>query len=130
MSKETEASTLTETQLEIMHILWEHPDSTLGDIWSLMNAQRPLAKNTVQTLLTRLVERGWVATRSEGKVFLYRSARERQTACRQIVSRVLDAAFLGSTEGLVMALLSERKITPAEAERLRKLIDAAERNDS
>jgi predicted transcriptional regulator len=78
-------------------------------------------------LLTRLVEKGWVTYRQEGKSFLYRSVQGRGAARRQILKKVLDAAFQGSTEGLVMTLLEEKGISPEEADRLRRLIDEAER---
>lgn len=126
MKAKKELPALSEAQLAIMHVLWDQGESTLGEIWARLAAQKPVAKNTVQTLLTRLVEKGWVEYRETGKGFLYRSARERNAATRQILGRVLEAAFQGSTEGLVMTLLESRRISPEEAARLRKLIDEAE----
>lgn len=126
MKPRKELPALSESQLAIMHILWDREEATLGDIWSELSAQKPVAKNTVQTLLTRLVEKGWVAYRETGKGFIYRSAQERGAATKQILGRVLDVAFQGSTEGLVMTLLESRRISPEEAARLRKLIDNAE----
>lgn len=126
MSSKKTPPALSDSQIAIMHVLWDREEATLGEIWAEVTADRPLAKNTVQTLLTRLVEKGWVNYRDTGKGFLYRSAQGRRAARKQILNRVLDAAFQGSTEGLVMTLLETRRITPEEAARLRALIDAAE----
>jgi len=127
MDRQAELPGLSEAQLEVMHVLWERPEATLGEIWSELSRKRQLAKNTVQTLLTRLVEKGWVKYRQEGKSFLYTSAQGRGTARRQILKKVLDAAFQGSTEGLVMTLLEDKGISQDEADRLHRLIDEAER---
>lgn len=125
--RKTDLPPLSESQLEVMHILWDKGEATLGEVWSGLTAKRSLAKNTVQTLLTRLVDKGWVAYRQEGNAFVYRSARERQAAHKQILQRVLDLAFQGSTEGLMMSLLEGKPVGPEEAQRLRELIDQAEK---
>lgn len=118
---------LSESQLEVMQVLWSRGESTLGEVWAELSSKRKLAKNTVQTLLTRMVDKGWVTYRQEGNSFVYKSTRERQSARKQIVQRVLDAAFEGSTEGLVMSLLDARPVSPEEAERIKALIDQAEK---
>lgn len=123
----SELPTLSEAQLEVMNVLWDRGEATLGETWSQLNAKRPLARNTVQTLLSRLVDKGWVTYRSEGTGFIYRASRERQTATSQILQRVLKFAFQGSTEGLMMSLLQDARVSADEARRLKELIDEAER---
>ena len=71
---------LSESQLEVMHVVWSRDEVTLGDVWTALTTKRPLAKNTVQTLLSRLVDKGWLTYRQEGNAFIYRGTRERNTA--------------------------------------------------
>lgn len=126
MKRVNELPALSESQLEVMHAVWDKGEATLAEVWSELNAKRPLAKNTVQTLLTRMVEKGWLTYRSEGNTFIYRATRERNAAHRQILDRLIDVAFRGSTEGLLLSLLEDQKLTSEQADRLRTLIDAAE----
>jgi predicted transcriptional regulator len=121
---------LSEGQLEIMNIVWEQGEVTLGQVWKALSVRRNVARNTVQTLLMRLVEKGWLHSRAEGKVFHYSSAYPRETTLRGIVQRLVDAAFQGSTEGLVMTLLEDQEISNEEADRIRAMIDRAERKQS
>ena len=51
---------------------------------------------------------------------------ERSRAGRQLVSRLVDTVFSGSAEGLVLALLDGRGLTPEEATRIRKRIEEEE----
>jgi len=118
---------LSEAQMEIMNIVWNQPGTTLGEIWRELQDRRTMARNTVQTLLTRLVEKGWLTTETEGKVFHYRATVPRESTMKHVVSRFIDTAFNGSAEGLVMALLESQELKNDEVSRIRALIDQAQR---
>ena len=49
---------LSEAQTEIMNVVWEHGEATLAQVCAALATRRELARNTVQTQLTRLVEKG------------------------------------------------------------------------
>lgn len=88
--------------------------------------RRELARNTVQTMMVRLEEKGWLTSRTDERAFRYRAAVPRGAARGMMVRRLLDSAFGGSAEGLVLALLDGRGISRAEAQRVRALIQRAE----
>jgi len=111
---------LSEAQVEIMNAIWERGEATLTQICTALD--RELARNTVQTQLARLVEKGWLLHRAEGKAFYYRATVPRNTARSQVVERLVDAVFGGSAEGLVMSLLDGRTLSKEEADRTRILM--------
>jgi predicted transcriptional regulator len=115
--------------MEIMALVWERGEVTVAEVWEALRAKRRVARNTVQTLMTRLEEKGWLKHRAEGKTFCYSAAAERESALGQVVSRLVDTAFAGSVEGLVMALLDGRGVSAAEAARIREMIERAEKGD-
>jgi predicted transcriptional regulator len=117
---------LTPAQLEIMNLFWEHGELGVAQVWRLLGERRTVARNTVQTTLTRLVEKGWLHVRPEGAAFCFRASRPRNSTLRDMVSQLLDTAFGGSASGLIMALLEARRLSPDEAKRIRKLIDGIE----
>lgn len=118
---------LSEAQTEIMNVVWEvGAEVTLTQVYTVLTCQRDLARNTVQTQLTRLVEKGWLLHRAVGKAFYYRATVGREDARSRVLNRLLTAVFEGSTEGLVMTLLDGRKLSKAEADRIRALIEQAE----
>ncbi|MHC5540329.1 BlaI/MecI/CopY family transcriptional regulator, partial [Singulisphaera rosea] len=51
---------LSEAQLELMNIVWDHGEVTVAEAWKALTARRKVARNTVLTTLTRLEERGWL----------------------------------------------------------------------
>jgi BlaI family transcriptional regulator, penicillinase repressor len=119
-------SKLTPAQLEIMNLFWEQGELGVAQVWKLLSARRKVARNTVQTMLTRLVERGWLLARPEGKAFCFRASRPRKSTLRRMVSQLLDTAFDGSASGMVMALLEGRRLSADEAQHIRTLIDRSQ----
>jgi len=115
---------LSETQIEIMEIVWEQGEVTVADVWKRLAERRSVTRNTIWTLMARLDERGWLRHRPDGKTFFYRAAHPRAAAQRQLVRTLVQSAFGGAAEGLVMALL-ENGVTPAEARRIREMIGKA-----
>jgi predicted transcriptional regulator len=118
---------LSEAQLEIMNLVWEHGEVTVAEVWKILAERRKVARNTVQTLLLRLKEKGWLRSRTDGHAHRFRAAVPREATVRTMARRLVDLAFGGSTEGLLAALLGQRGVSPEEAERIRALIDQAER---
>ena len=127
MSEKRPKSPLSEGQLEIMNVIWEKEEVSVTEIWEVLSARRPLARNTVQTMVTRLEEKGWIRHRTLGKTFLYSAAVNREQTLRSIVHQLVETAFEGSVEGLVLALLEGRGVSPQETKRIRGIIDEAEK---
>jgi BlaI family transcriptional regulator, penicillinase repressor len=121
-----ELPALSPGQLEIMDIVWRHGDATVAEVWKALSARRQIARNTVLTMLTRLEEKGWLARQADAHAHVYRSTVPRETALGTMLDQLVEAAFGGSAEGLVMTLLQGRKISKEETARLRALLDQAE----
>jgi BlaI family transcriptional regulator, penicillinase repressor len=117
---------LSEAQLDIMGAVWDRGEATVADVWKAVAARRKVARSTVLTMITRLVEKGWLCCDEEGHAFRYRAAVPREAALGTVVRRLVDTAFGGSAEGLVMALLHGRGVSKEEARRIKKMIDRAE----
>jgi BlaI family penicillinase repressor len=128
MSDPQNMPSLSEAQMEIMNIVWDQSETTLGEIWRELHSKRKIARNTIQTLVSRLVDKGWLSYRAEGKVFHYSAAVPRQSTMQHVVSRLVETAFNGSAEGLVMALLDSQELQDDEVERIRALIERAQRS--
>src|SRR4051794_19445542 len=117
---------LSEGQLEIMNLVWDRGEATVAEVWKDLSPRRKVARNTVQTMMVRLEEKGWLTSQTDEHAFRYRAAVPREAVQGMMVRRLLDSAFGGSAEGLVMALLDGRGISAAEARRIRALIERAE----
>ncbi len=55
------------------------------------------ARNTILTLITRLVAKGWLVPRREGNAFRYTAAFEKEAAQAEEVRRLVDTVFDGQS---------------------------------
>ena len=129
MVSHNEPAPLSERQIEIMNVVWERGEVSVAEVWEELSARREVARNTVQTLMTRLEEKGWLGHRPHGTAFRYYARRRQEATLRGMVERLVNTAFAGSADMLVMALLEGRGVSAAEARRIRNLIEQAERSD-
>jgi predicted transcriptional regulator len=110
-----------------MNVIWDRGTATVAEVWKDLAVRRKVARNTVQTTIARLEERGWLRRHGDGPALRYSASRPRSATQRGLVRRLVDSAFGGSVEGLVAALLEGHRLSHDEAERLRALIDRSGR---
>jgi len=128
MARRNEPSPLpSDAQWDVMNIVWQRGEATVGEVWQAFSARRPVARNTVLTLVARLEEKGWLRRRAEGNVLRYSATVPQQTALRQIARRLIDTAFQGSAEGLMMTLLDDSDLSEGESDRIRAMLAKARR---
>ena len=123
--KRQELPELTPAQGEIMEIIWELGEVSATEVRRVLSRSRPVARNTVRTLLERMEEKGWITHREDGRTFLYSAAQPRQATIGQKVREVIDTVCGGSAEALVTALLDYRGLSPGELERIRQMLAKA-----
>ena len=118
---------LSEAQREIMEIVWKHGEISVSGVRDLLVSQgRNVARNTVQTTIVRLEEKGWLEHRRQGRTFFYSPARSQQQSLGAKVTQLIDRFFAGSPEEMVTALIEYRGLTPDEAQRIRAKIEESE----
>jgi predicted transcriptional regulator len=113
---------LSDAQLEIMNIVWEQRECTVGDVWRQLHERRGVSRNTVHTLVVRLEEKGWLKHREAAGGFLYSATVSRQETQQRTIEKLVQTVFNGSAENLVLALLGGGTLSKSEAARIRQLI--------
>src|SRR5262245_25921393 len=116
------SATLTERESEIMDVLWKLGEATAEQVRE--GLESAAHDSTVRTLLRVLERKGYVSHRQEGKSFRFRAAVPRQKAQRRALRSILARLFAGSAEDLILRLIEDEQITPAQLDALR---DAASR---
>lgn len=106
-----------------MHVLWDHPGSTVGAIVEKMVGPARPAYNSVLTILRILEKKGYVSHEKEGRAFVYAAVVDRQQARRGALSHILFRFFNGSREALVQDLLGHEDVSADELARVRALLD-------
>ena len=120
---------ISEAEWQVMKIIWSHSPQTLPEILDGLK-DTDWCKTTIQTYLARLVKKGALSTKRQGKGYLYYptvSENECQLAeSRNFLSRVYD----GSLSKMVMGFVKSGSLSQKELDELKELIDQQERSDA
>lgn len=112
-----------------MTVLWDKERATVGDVVTALRAKYPAAYSTVQTMLRILETKGYVKHEKMGRAFNYRPLVDQRQARRHALSHLVSRLFDNSHSLLVLNVLEDDRIDPAELDRLKKLIQDAGQED-
>ena len=118
--------TPTPRELEILSILWDKGEATVRDVANVMRAEGDVARNTVQTFLRIMEEKGLVEHTLRGRAFVYRPSFGRERTLRSFLDRV----FGGAADQLVLSLLRAKKLSDRELDSIERLVRDAKKKRS
>jgi predicted transcriptional regulator len=113
---------MSPTETEILRLVWELNEATVQQIRDQLPPDRKLAYNTVQTLLSRLEQKGYLKHHIKGRAHVYAPSIKRKEVIKTTVSDFLSRLFGGDPKPLVQFLAEDGKINEEDINRLRELI--------
>jgi len=122
MTKQTLAA-MSPAETEILRIVWELDAATVQQVVEALPAQRQIGYATVQTLLRRLEKKGYLKHRRAGKAHVFSAATEREDVISRSVGDFLNRLFGGDPVPLVHHLAEHGKISQADIDRLKEIVD-------
>jgi len=127
MSKR-ERLTLTKLEAEVMRAVWDAGAGpvTVREVADGLNAGRakPLAYNTVQTMMTILRDKGVLAVvRGGGKAHQYRARLTREEMSRHMTADLVERMFDGRVQPLLLQLIDQGDLDAADLQQLRKWVN-------
>ncbi len=120
----------TEAELDILSILWNQGASSVRVVNDELNKSRKLGYTTTLKQLQIMHEKGLVSRVSDGRTHIYSAARDKEETQKQLLDRVMDAAFGGSASKLVMQVLGNHKSSRKELDEIKALIKKIEEDQS
>jgi predicted transcriptional regulator len=122
MSKE-KLKAMSPAETEILRLVWQFGEATVQQVHEALPAGRKVAYKTVQTLLRRLEDKGYLTHKTQGKAHIFCPAVKREAVVKRTVLDFLDRLFGGDPKPLMHFLAREGRIDTEDIEELKKLID-------
>jgi predicted transcriptional regulator len=116
----------TDSELAILRVLWRRGPSTVRAVFDDLNETQPTGYTTVLKMLQIMTEKGLVKRDESERSHVYQPASSEEKVQRQLVGHLLERAFGGSAQQLVLQALSAKKASPAELAEIRRLLDDME----
>lgn len=126
MSKTDPHPTLTEFELEIMHVIWELGSCTVRQVYEVLLERKKIAYTTVMTMMNILESKGHLSKRKDGRAFVYQPVETKSAVISGLVEDFVSRVFQGSAQPLVLSLVKDRKLSEDDLEEISRMIKETE----
>lgn len=117
-------------ELDVLKALWDEGPGTVRDMMKRLHKRgRKVAYTTVLTFLTRLEQKGYVASNKSEQAYVYRAVVARERVVGSRLRTLIDQLYDGEAGSLALHLMQTEKFTPEEISHLQELIDRLERGE-
>ncbi|MBL7185401.1 MAG: BlaI/MecI/CopY family transcriptional regulator [Phycisphaerae bacterium] len=116
----------TDRELTILRILWDSGPCTVRQVNEAMNADGSTGYTTTLKLMQIMTDKGLLRRDDSQFKHVFKPALTEAKAQKQLVGDMLERAFCGSAEKLVLRALSAKKISASELASIRKMLDEFE----
>ena len=125
MRKKKDTSELGRRERQILEIVFQLGEASVGDVLKLMTD--PPAYDSVRTMPRLLEGKGYVKHRSEGNRYVYRPTQSRNAASRSALTHLMTTFFQDSVVDTMAAALDLKSdnLSEEELSRLESLIAQA-----
>ena len=117
---------LSPTETEILRIVWQLDKAGVQEVFENFPKHRNIRFTTVQTLLRRLEQKGYLKHQVRGNANIYYSDVNMDTVLKKTVNDFLERVFGGDPIPLMMYLAKHGKLTTKDIKNLIKLIKEEE----
>ena len=119
---------LSRAEWSVMKIVWDRGEVIVRDVLDALAKERGWARNTVRTMLERLVNKGYVERRQVGPLDFFKPKIPRARAVREAVRDFADRVFDGAVAPFVTYFIESRDIDPDELDALQKALAQKKRS--
>ncbi len=113
----------TDAELAILRVLWDEGPCTVRRVRESLGRSQPTGYTTALKLLQIMAEKGLVDRDESRRSHVYRARLAEGETQRQLVDDLMERAFGGSAQRLVIRALESKRATPEELDAIRRLID-------
>ena len=119
----SEKTALTEAEWKIMQLLWDQSPMTMMEITRTLEKQTGWTKNTVTTLLKRMILKGTVHVDETCSVKRYHPVAVKEKVQREQTETLLTRLFSGKASLLVANLVEQGNMTEDELRQIKSILE-------
>lgn len=106
---------VSDAELEVLNVIWDKKETT-SDVIIKEVKEFNWSPNTVRTLIKRLMDKGAIEAKKEGKHYLYTPIYDREEYKKQEAKKLLEKLYNGSAKEMVMHLYKAGDISYKDLE--------------
>ena len=118
----------TESELEILRVLWQKGPSTVRDVHEVLSVTRSAGYTGILKLMQIMAEKKLVRRDTNQKIHIYYAQVSESDTQQILVNNFVDNAFRGSAMKLVLHALGNHETSQDELNEIKDLIQKLENN--
>jgi predicted transcriptional regulator len=117
----------TESELEILSILWEKETASVREVHEVVQLTKDVGYTTTLKLMQIMNEKGLVSRDESSKTHIYTPAIAKESAQEQYITKMIKTLFSGSSSQLVLQALGNHQPSDKDLAEIKSLIEQLER---
>jgi len=119
----------TDSELEILQILWKSKSSTVKDVNDELNKFRSVGYTTTLKTMQIMFEKELLGRERSGRSHTYVALIKENETKNMLLDKVLQTVFAGSASKLVMQALGQNKASKKEISEIKKFLNDLENEE-
>lgn len=128
--KKNSLNPLGETEMEVLHHVWDLGRATVADVRERILQHRNVAYTTVMTVMKNLADKGYLEFEKDGSAYVYSACRDADEVRHSLLHGLLRKVFKGSPSALVQTLIKYEDLSDAERREIIGMIEKMEEDDA
>ena len=116
---------ISEAEWEVMKVLWSTSPATANDVVKTLSGKTVWKRETIRTLINRLVQKKAVGFEKKGRQYHYFPLVTEGECIRAEARSFLKRLGGGSIEPMLVAFVEEEHLSPEKITRLRRILKKA-----
>ncbi len=118
----------TTAELAILSILWERETATVREVHEIISEAKPTVYTTTLKTMQIMSEKGFVERETSKKAHIYKASANTWDLKKDMVAKLLETVFRGSSIEFVQHILISKPLEVAEMKEIRKMIKNIEKS--
>lgn len=117
----------TDTELEILNVLWDFGPSTVKFVNEKMNEKKETGYTTTLKLMQIMAEKGILDRERESRSHVYSTEYKKSDTQNTMINKLAKSMFGGSSAQLAMQALGSSNVSKEELDEIKKLLGQIEK---
>jgi BlaI family penicillinase repressor len=118
---------ISDAEWAVMEEIWRQHPVTALEVVQKLSPHRQWQDQTIRTMLRRLIDKGALKYRAEGKVYYYEPAVSREQCVRVESRSFLKRVFGGAPKPLLVQMVQEADLSREDIAELKRLLTKKEK---
>lgn len=113
---------ISAAEWEVLNVLWDQAPATAAEIFAALGEDQEWHPKTVNTFLTRLVGKGILKVKRDGKANVYAPLKSRQQCVSAESETFLNRVFRGAFGPMLLHFVEQADLSPEEIRELERVL--------